>query len=52
LEKETPTKKRLEGGKKKGKSQILESALEMQNKEDFPTQSKKEVELGLSLTSL
>lgn len=51
LEKETPTKKRMEGGKRKGKRQILESASEMQNKEDVPTKSQKEAKLGLGVLS-
>ncbi len=51
-EKETPTKKRLEGGKRKGKRQILESSLEMQDKEDVPIQSQRETELGLGVASL
>ncbi len=37
--KETPSKKRLEKGKRKGKRQVQELGFEMQNKEDVPTQS-------------
>jgi hypothetical protein len=37
--KETPSKKRLEKGKRKGKKQVKELGFEMQNKEDVPTQS-------------
>jgi hypothetical protein len=44
LEKETPTKKQLEGGKRKGK--ILESALEMQDKKMFPLNPKKKQSLA------
>ncbi len=39
LEKETPTKKRLEGGKRKGKKKIQEFGSKMQDDEDVPTQS-------------
>jgi hypothetical protein len=39
LEKETPTEKRLEGGERKGKRKNQEFGLEMQDKEDVPTQS-------------
>jgi hypothetical protein len=39
LEKETPTKKRLEGGKRKGKRKIQEFGSKMQDDEDVPTQS-------------
>ncbi len=52
LEKETATKKRLEAVRQKGKIQILESTLEMQDKEDVPIQSQREVELGLGVASL
>jgi hypothetical protein len=37
--KETPSKKRLEKAKRKGKRQVQELGFEMQNKEDVPTQS-------------
>jgi len=53
LEKETPTKKRLERGKRKGKKQILESISERQNKEDFAhsIQERARAWLGLSIFS-
>jgi hypothetical protein len=52
LEKETPNKKRLEGGKRRGNRQVQESRLDMQDKEDVPTQSQREVELSLVVPSL
>jgi hypothetical protein len=39
LEKETPSKKRLERGKSRGMRQVQEFGVEMQDKEDVPTQS-------------
>ncbi len=51
LEKETPSKKRLEWGKKRGKRQIQEFGLEMQDKEDVPIQSKRKAQLGLAMAS-
>jgi hypothetical protein len=36
LEKETPTNKRLQGGRRKGKRLILEFASKMQDKKMFP----------------
>ncbi len=39
LEKETPSKKRLERGKRRGTRQVQEFGFEMQHKEDVPTQS-------------
>jgi hypothetical protein len=37
LEKETPIKKRMDGGKMKGKRQMLESTSMMHDKKDVPT---------------
>jgi hypothetical protein len=37
--KDTPTNKRLEGGRRNGKKLILEFTSKMQDKEDVPTQS-------------
>jgi hypothetical protein len=45
LEKETPTKKRMEGGQEEGKK--IDFRVRMQNKEDVPTESQKEAKLGL-----
>ncbi len=39
LEKETPSKNKLEGGKRRGNRQVQEFRLEMQDKEDVPIQS-------------
>jgi hypothetical protein len=41
----------LEGGKRRGKKQVQEFESKMQNKEDVPTQSHREVELGLAMPS-
>jgi hypothetical protein len=38
LEKETSSKKKLEGGKRRGKRQVQESKSKMKDKEDVPTQ--------------
>jgi hypothetical protein len=51
LEKEMVSKKRLEGGKRKGKRQIQEYKSKIQDKENVPIQSQKEVELNLAVTS-
>jgi hypothetical protein len=41
LEKETPTKKRLEGGKRKGKRKIQEFGSKMQDRKMFPFNPKE-----------
>jgi len=41
----------LEGGKRRGKRQVQEFESKMQNKEDVPIQSHREVELGLAMPS-
>jgi hypothetical protein len=46
LEKETISKKRLEGGKRRGKRQIQELGSKMQKKEDVPIQSQREAKVG------
>jgi hypothetical protein len=51
LDKETPSKKKMEGGKRKGKKQVLKSKLKMQDKEDVPIQSQREAKLGLAMAS-
>ncbi len=51
LKKETPIKKRLEGGKRRGKKQVQESGSKMQDKEDVPTQSQREIKFGLVVAS-
>ncbi len=51
LEKETSSKKRLEGGKRRGKKQVQESKSKMQDKEDVPTQSQREIKFGLVVAS-
>ncbi len=53
LEKETPTKMQLEGGRRrKGKRLIIESTSNMQDKEDVSIEFQLEVELGLGVASL
>ncbi len=52
LEKETPTKKIMEGCVRKGKRHILKSASEMKDKKDVPTQSQIKVEFGLGISFL
>ncbi len=51
LKKETPSMKRFERGKKRGKSQVQEFGFEMQDNEDVLTQYQREVELGLAMAS-
>ncbi len=52
LEKETPSEKRLERGKRRGTRQVQEFGFEMQDKEDVPNQSQREIELALAMASL